>query len=247
MDLRNKAELQDRLAAEYALGTLRGQARARFRRWLRADASVARAAAEWEARLAPLIDAVAAVAPPARLWLRIEQRIGAAAGAAGGLWNRIGFWRNLGLAASGMAATLLAVLIVVSPQPPRPAPPPVVVMPDKQMPSYLAMLTDPRTQVPVLLVSAGRKSDQLWVKTLEPGIHVAGKSLQLWAIPKSGPPVSLGLVSTEEKGMLKLVSVADQSLAQVPALAVSLEPQGGSPTGLPTGPILFSGPCIKYW
>jgi anti-sigma-K factor RskA len=85
------------------------------------------------------------------------------------------------------------------------------------------------------------------VKTLEPGIHVAGKSLQLWAIPKSGPPVSLGLVSTEEKGMLKLVSVADQSLAQIPALAVSLEPQGGSPTGLPTGPILFSGPCIKYW
>jgi anti-sigma-K factor RskA len=247
MELRNKADLQERLAAEYALGTLRGRARERFRCWLRADASVARAVAEWEARLAPLIDAVAAVPPPARLWRRIEQRIGAAARSGGGLWDRIGFWRNLGLAASGMAATLLVALIVVSPQPQRPAPPPVVVMPDKQMPSYLAMLTDPKTQVPVILVSAGRKSDQLWVKTLNPTIHVADRSLQLWAIPKSGAPVSLGLVSTEEKGMLTLVAAADQSLADIPALAVSLEPQGGSPTGAPTGPILFSGPCVKYW
>lgn len=247
MDLRHKTELQERLAAEYALGTLQGRARARFRRWLREDAAVARAVAEWEARLAPLIDAIAAVPPPARLWQRIEQRIGAAAKTGGGLWNRVGFWRNLGLAASGMAATLLAALVLVSPQPQKPAPAPVVVMPDRQMPSYLAMLTDPKTQVPVLLVSAGRKSDQLWVKTLDPAIHVADRSLQLWAIPKSGAPVSLGLVSADEKATLKLVAVADQSLAEVPALAVSLEPKGGSPTGAPTGPILFSGPCVKYW
>jgi len=55
------------------------------------------------------------------------------------------------------------------------------------------------------------------------------------------------MVSVDEKAMLKLVAVADQSLAEIPALAVSLEPMGGSPTGAPTGPILFSGPCVKYW
>jgi anti-sigma-K factor RskA len=246
VDLRHKTELQERLAAEYALGTLRGRARARFRRWLREDVAVARAVAEWEARLAPLIDAVAAVPPPAHLWRRIERRIGAAA-PAGGLWHRLGFWRNTGLVASGMAAMLLVALVIVSPQPPPHAPPPVVLAPDRQMPSYLALLTDPKTQVPVLLVSAGRKSDQLWVKTLDPAIHVADRSLQLWAIPKAGAPVSLGLVSADEKAMLRLVAVADQSLAEIPALAVSLEPKGGSPTGAPTGPILFSGPCVKYW
>jgi anti-sigma-K factor RskA len=246
VDLRQKTELQERLAAEYALGTLRGRARERFRRWLGEDAAAARAVAEWEARLAPLIEAVAEVAPPAHLWRRIERRLGTGA-PAGGLWHRLGFWRNLGLVASGMAATLLAALVIVSPPPPRPAPAPIVVMPDRQMPSYLAMLTDPKTQVPVLLVSAGRKSDQLWVKTLDPAIHVPDRSLQIWAIPKSGPPVSLGLVSKDEKAMLRLVAVADQSLADVRALAVSLEPMGGSPTSAPTGPILFSGPCVNYW
>jgi anti-sigma-K factor RskA len=249
MDLRHKTELQDRLAAEYALGTLRGRARERFRRWLREDAAIARAVAEWEALLAPLIDAVAAVPPPARLWRRIEERLGAAAQAGGGLWHRIGFWRNLGLVASGMAATLLAVLVMIAPQPQPPAPAPIVVQvqPDKPPPSYLALLSDPKTQKPVLLVSAGRKSDQLWVKTLDPAIHVADRSLQLWAIPKSGAPVSLGLVLADEKAMLKLVAAADQSLGDIPALAVSLEPMGGSSTGAPTGPILFSGPCVKYW
>ena len=45
----------------------------------------------------------------------------------------------------------------------------------------------------------------------------------------------------------KLVAVADQAFAEVPALAVSLEPAGGSPTGAPTGPVLYTGPFLKYW
>jgi anti-sigma-K factor RskA len=248
MRIGDKAELRERLAAEYALGTLRGRARERFRRWLREDAAAARAVAEWEARLAPLAAAVAPVRPPARVWRAIAERLGGAP-ASRGLWESLAFWRSLGLAASGMAAALLAAVALIAPQPPQPAPAPVVLRaPSGEIaPSYLAVLSDPKTRKPVLLVSAGRKSDQLWVKTLEPSIHVAGRSLELWALPASGAPKSLGLVATEEKTMLKLAAVADQSLADVPALAVSLEPQGGSPTGAPTGPVLFSGPCVKYW
>jgi len=248
MRIRDKSELQQRLAAEYALGTLRGRARERFRRWLREDGAAARAVAEWEARLAPMLAAIASVPPPARVWRRIEERIGALAPARS-LWESLAFWRNLGLVASGMAAALLVTVGVIAPQPPQPAPAPVVVQfqPDEPPPSYLAVLSDPKTQKPMLLVSAGRKSDLLWVKTLDPAIHVADRSLELWAVPKSGAPISLGVVSVDEKAMLKLVAVADQSLAEISALAVSLEPMGGSPTGAPTGPILFSGPCVKYW
>jgi anti-sigma-K factor RskA len=47
--------------------------------------------------------------------------------------------------------------------------------------------------------------------------------------------------------VLQLAAIADQSLGEIPALAVSLEPKGGSPTGAPTGPVLFTGPCVKYW
>jgi anti-sigma-K factor RskA len=188
------------------------------------------------------------VPPPARVWRRIEERIGAATPARS-LWESLAFWRSLGLVASGMAAALLVTVGMIAPPPPQPAPAPVVVQfqPDKPPPSYLSLLSDPKTQKPVLLVSAGRKSDLLWVKTLDPAIHVADRSLQLWAVPRSGAPISLGMVSVDEKAMLKLVAVADQSLSEIPALAVSLEPMGGSPTGAPTGPILFSGPCVKYW
>jgi len=56
----------------------------------------------------------------------------------------------------------------------------------------------------------------------------------------------LGLVS-DQKAILRLAAAADQSLGDVPTLAVSLEPQGGSPTGQPTGPVLYTGPCVKYW
>lgn len=79
MRYRDKPALQDRLAAEYVLGTLRGRARARFQAWLRQDAALRRTVAEWEGRLAPLAAGVAEVAPPRRVWDAIEARIGAAA------------------------------------------------------------------------------------------------------------------------------------------------------------------------
>jgi anti-sigma-K factor RskA len=112
--------------------------------------------------------------------------------------------------------------------------------------SYVAVLSDTRTQKPVLLVSAGRRSTELRVKTLEPAIHVADASLELWALPKGGKPRSLGVVSGT-KAVLQLASSADRSLSDVPMLAVSLEPKGGSRTGLPSGPVLYSGPCVKDW
>jgi anti-sigma-K factor RskA len=253
--IRDKTELQDRLAAEYALGTLRGRARSRFERWLREDMRCARAAAEWQARLAPLAAGIGEARPPARVWRAIEARLNASGARAGaqtvspGLWDRLGFWRSLGLLASGMAAALLVAVGLIAPQPPPPAPAPAVVrVPAEGMPaSYVAVLADPRTQRPVLLVSAARKSDQLWIKTLDPAIHVAERSLELWALPKAGTPKSLGLLATAEKATLKLSAVADQALADAEALAVSLEPRGGSPTGAPTGPVLFSGPCVRYW
>jgi anti-sigma-K factor RskA len=55
------------------------------------------------------------------------------------------------------------------------------------------------------------------------------------------------MVGKGDKTMLPLHAVADRSLGDVPMLAVSLEPMGGSPTGAPTGPVMYSGPCVKVW
>ena len=227
MNYRDKPELRERLAAEYALGTLRGRARERVRRWMRDDAELAREVAAWEARLAPMAEAVHPVAPPPRVWHGIENRLENAR-------KRFSFWKTLGLIASGAAAALIAVAVLLPPQR------------AEISPSYIAVLSDPKTNHPVLIATAERGETVLRVNTLDPAIHVVGRSLELWALPRGAQPRSLGLVS-DQKTTLRLAAAADQSLGDVPALAVSLEPQGGSPTGQPTGPVLYTGPCVKYW
>ncbi|MGA7984214.1 MAG: anti-sigma factor, partial [Burkholderiales bacterium] len=187
--------------------------------------------------------------PPARLWRAIEARLGTTPAGAG-LWHSLAFWRGLGLAASGAAASLLFVMVALGPGAPQPAPAPVVLrVPSNEMPAtYLAVLSDPKTHKPMLVAAASRTSDQLWVKTLDPSINVPDRSLELWAIMPAGqPPKSLGMVGKGDKTMLPLHAVADRSLGDVPMLAVSLEPMGGSPTGAPTGPVMYSGPCVKVW
>jgi len=230
--------LRERLAAEYALGTLRGRARAAFRRRLREDAALAMEVARWDERLMPMAGAVAPVAPPRRLWRDIEARLGGAA-TREDLAGRLRFWRVLGLAASAACAALVAVGAILVQQKPLPS---AAQFPD----SYLAVLSDPKTARAVLVVSAARHGSVLHVKTLDPSIHVANASLELWALPRSKQPKSLGLIPVAAAG-LRLAAAADQALADVPMLAVSLEPPGGSPSGAPSGPVLYSGPCVKYW
>lgn len=231
-------QLRERLAAEYALGTLRGRARAAFRRRLLEDAALAMEVARWEARLMPMADAVPPVTPPRRLWRDIVARLGPVA-PHGSLADRLRFWRALGLAASVACTVLVGIGAVFVQQQPQPS--------AAQFPaSYLAVLSDPKTARAVLVVSAARHGSVLHVKTLDPSIHVANASLELWALPKGKRPRSLGLVPAAAAG-LRLAAAADQALADVPMLAVSLEPPGGSPSGAPSGPVLYSGPCVKYW
>jgi anti-sigma-K factor RskA len=239
---KNKPQLHERLAAEYALGTLRGQARKRFGRWMREDAAIARAVAEWETRLAPLAQTVAPRRPPARVWHEIEARLGPANFSGNSSEKKKGFfWRGLGLVAGGAAAALLLLTVLPS------------LLPFSAAgASYVALLSDPRSQRPVLIVSARRNETILRVRTLDPAIQVSDASLELWALPKGGKPKSLGLISDGDRpglnrAVLRLAAVADKTLSDVPMLAVSLEPRGGSPTGSPTGPVLYSGPCVKDW
>jgi len=191
---------------------------------------------------------VAPVKPRAQLWRSIAARVGGAS--SGGLWESIAFWRPFALFTGGTAAALFMVVIFTAPPVPVPAAAPVVVRAasNEMGASYLAVLTDAKTQKAMLVVSAGRTSTDLWVKPIDPAMHVADRSLELWALPPGAAPKSLGLISAGDKlAALQLPAAADQSLADVPMLAVSLEPKGGSPTGAPTGPVLYTGACIRYW
>ena len=63
---------------------------------------------------------------------------------------------------------------------------------------------------------------------------------ELWALPGDGTsPVSLGLLPRSGSVDRRLTTAQRDALLRSKRIAVSLEPQGGSPTGSPTGPVLI--------
>jgi anti-sigma-K factor RskA len=220
-------ELRERLAAEYALGTLRGAARRRFERLLAADVPLRELVQAWELRLNLLAESAPAVAPPARVWERILQRLGPAPAREGLLarwWNSLGFWRGAGLLA--MAATAaLALYIGLTPT---------------RGPSYIAVLID-ANKTPILVAKFDAESRQLSIHDLRPVAADPAHSRELWLVAAGGPPKSLGVV---EGGKKTVILPADQAAALTKAiLAISLEPPGGSPNGTPTE-VLFTGAVV---
>jgi anti-sigma-K factor RskA len=74
----------------------------------------------------------------------------------------------------------------------------------------------------------------------------SGRSYELWLISKQFPaPRSLGLVGKDEFTERQIPATYDVAMLRTASYAVSLEPTGGSPTGVPTGPILFTGKIVE--
>ena len=223
----------DALAAQYVLGTLRGRARARFERLARSDAALGDAVHQWEERLLPLAEQLSPVRPPQRVWQAILKRI-RDSGAAGrsSLWANIGLWRALALA--GLAAAFVLALALFIPAPERP------------QGTLVAVLSGSDAKA-ALIASADRFGRYLTVKAISRIDVPADRSLQLWMLPGTGNPRSLGTFDANVAARVALSGEADEALRNIPALAVSLEPRGGSPTGQPTGPVLYTGPVQRLY
>lgn len=256
MRYRNKPELQDRLAAEYVLGTLRGRARLRFDAWLREDAALRRAVQEWESRLAPMAEAVPERVPPQRVWERLQGRIAAPAAAAvspsASFWDSLAFWRNWGLIATGCTAALVAALTLRAPQVVEvPVVREVQVESKAMQASYIAVLhaAAPNDDRLMFVAYAPRHSDELWVKRMEMPGEPKDHSYELWGLPAQpgGAPISLGVIPSGDKGTIRLAAAADQSLRDFPALAITVEPAGGSKDGKPSGIVIAKGNCMRFW
>lgn len=215
--------LADRLAAEYALGTLRGPARRRYETLLAAHPQLRQSTVDWQRRLEPLTASETAQEPPAKIWRAIDQRLfgnASSNNAALPWWRRLVLWQGL-TASSAVAAVALAVALAV----PRPqAPPLVIVMGGEAGPaSFVASISGDGGSVVLKPVN---------------GVTVqAQRVLELWSVPANGAPRSLGVVASDRATTVLRVHL----LQNTEALAVSVEPTGGSPTGQPTGPIVSVG------
>ena len=236
MDYRTPKRL-DALAAQYVLGTLPARGRARLARLAQSDPVIAAAIRAWEERLSPLAEGLPPVEPPRSLWPAILERIGrtgspAAPSTGRAVWATVSLWR--GLALTGFATAIALALVLLSPPLERPEATLVVVLAGQDA-------------KPALVASADRNRRVLTVKAVQPLSPGADRSLQLWALPASGNPRPLGLVPASGVAQIALPVDAGTALQDIPALAVSLEPRGGSPTGLPTGPVLYTGPIQRLY
>lgn len=230
----DRLERLDALAAAYVLGTLSGRARARLTQIARTDTVVAATLRAWEQRLAPFAEAAPPINPSPRLWRRIALRLGLEPERTvrGPWWTRVGFWRGFAVASFAAAVVLgVAQLMPATEAPPAP---------------IVVVLAGPDAK-PALLATLDRRDRTVAVKVVGGAPVPPDKSLELWMLPDGGAPRSLGVLPATGTGRVTLPALPDVALANVPALAVSLEQRGGSPTGAPQGPVLYTGRVEKFY
>ena len=201
--------IDDTLAAEYVLGTLPHAERLAFAKRLAGDPTLQGLVRDWETRLADLNADFPEAAPPPDMLDRIEARLFPAP-------PRAGFGLRLWLGGLGLAAAVLAAALFL---PPLFAPQATVV-------AVLGAETD------ALRFEAQYDGAQLHVGRIAGAPPPAGRSHELWIIAPEAKPVSLGLIG--DQGL----SVEYPALPKGWTLAVTLEPAGGGPGGVPTGPVV---------
>ena len=231
------------LAGEYALGTLRGAARRRFERLARADAAVRAELRFWETRLAALARGIAPVQVPPTVWISLKQRLEAGntvplRRATAEQPKPVPMWRIW----AGMAAAAAVVAVVMLSQQRFSAPgTPATTAQTPAAPVYVAQLRVPDSTMQWTM-SLSPAHGQMTVVAGGNYPQIGQHSMELWWISPQGP-VAIGLLPTQGQASLPLPKeLAGQGGI---TLAVSLEPQGGSPTGKPTGPVLTSGPAVQ--
>ena len=266
MNLLDHPDLADRLAAAYALGTLRGGARRRFEAQARQSPALRAAALAWQERFAAMTELQQGQAPSPNVWKRIENLLVAERAVpaqveepAGRWWDAVRLWRGAALVAGLGCIAVVGVSVYLSGE---------LRLRDAQLAQldqtrstlaqqnvqlasqlqaqpaiqYVAVLSDDRAAASVL-VTFDPKHNTLTLKRLGQFQEGPDKSLQLWALPTGASPRSLGVIAGG--GVVKLTA-AESQVREVPTLAISLEPKGGVPgEGGPTGPVLFKGALLQ--
>jgi anti-sigma-K factor RskA len=222
----------DLLAAEYVLGVLPADERARVSARIDAEPEFARLVERWEGHFEALAAGYAPVEPPASVKSAIDRRLGTAptateAGPAG-FWSSLALWRGLAFAAlSGLVLAISVQLLDPSPPPER----------------YLASLSAEDSDVRyVLIYDPG--GDHVRLRHLS-GALESGRDFELWVIDSEGTPVSLGVIPAGPSQDLAVGAPLRPYLTGGTTLAISLEPAGGSPTGQPTGPVVSAGALFQ--
>ena len=163
-------------------------------------------------------------------------------------------WRNLAAVSSAIAAALIAIVGLQIYQPDtlpnglRPKPrTQVVQIPASPAPApaqYVAVLQKDGGS-PAFILSVDGATKNFTVRKVGAGSE-AGKSYELWLVSdKLQRPRSLGVIGNGDFTARPALASYDTDTVNQATFAVTVEPEGGSPTGIATGPIVFTGKLIE--
>jgi anti-sigma-K factor RskA len=175
------------------------------------------------------------------------------------LRRRTRWWRGATAALTAMAAAFAGIVVVrelapeILPAQLRPKVRVQVVevtktvevpVPSPRPAQYVAVLQRDAAS-PAFLLTFDLDHRVLTVRTVG-AEQQRGKSYELWMIATNDPtPRSLGVIGTEEFSVRRQLATYDAVTINSATYAVSIEPVGGSPTGLPTGPVVYTGKLIQ--
>ncbi len=226
-------EALDLLAGEYVLGTLDARQSATVEAAMARDPVLEALVADWVRRLDPLTRLAPPEAPPTDLWERSLARLPgvAPAPAKPGWLSGAWLWRGWAVGASLAAAVFAGLAFIPS-----------------QKPAYMTVMVSDRS-VPAWIAQTDR-SGAITLAAVRPAFGDPqpaapdGRVMQLWALrPGDAAPTSLALLP-RTPGRVTIPAPALRPVNNM-LVEISLEPEGGSPTGRPTGPILFYGRLIE--
>nr|WP_315597228.1 anti-sigma factor [uncultured Cupriavidus sp.] len=236
----------DLRCAEYVLGVLDSAERRQVSNELLRNPGMAQSVMRWQQLVNPLSEDVHATVPPAHVWTRIQSELGlkpmhararaASTDRTGGIWGSLELWRWLGVGASSVALALGTVSVLLLHQLRSPAPRPLVASASYRVANlarpngvvdWTATIDLQRANIVIVPANASRPT--------------GNQATELWLIPPGEKPLSLGVIAADKPATLSLTQTAMARLVSGSALAVSLEPTGGSPTGQPTGPVIATG------
>lgn len=229
VDLPSSVAGRETMAGDYVIGLLDNRTALRVRAAIQVDPAWGNAVASWEARLAPLALLARPDPAPRNLWDRIEARIAPPeAPRVRRTRQATTFWRILAifgcLAAAGVSG--------------------YAFYPRTPAPRLLAVLANDRN-LPGVLMERDAKGDLTFINLPAASGRLlqapSGKALQIWAVAQGAQaPTNLGMLPYEP---VRQLTVPARVFTPTPdmILQISVESEGGSTTGRPSGPVIFVG------
>jgi anti-sigma-K factor RskA len=216
------------IAAEYVLGVLSAAERRAVQARIAREPALRAEIEYWEHRLGTLASELEPVDPSPQVWTRIEAAVATNARRAT-LWQNLPFWRWAAIGSAAVAATSLLALIHVARIGPANAP--LIAKLESNGGGGFAVAIDSGSGGLTVVPAASSNVDQ--------------RALELWLIAPGEQPRSLGLIEAARAVHISVPADLIPRVTPQASLAISLEPLGGSPTGLPTGPVIASGKLTK--